>query len=69
MTIGESDSDMQFIRWYEFKLDENYPIYRVEFAQPQRDRVRQRALESAAAAASGTPAAPTTLTTPAPASP
>lgn len=57
MTIGESDSDMQFIRWYEFKLDENYPIYRVEFAQPQRERARQRALESAADAASGTPAA------------
>jgi len=60
MTVGESDSDMQFIRWYEFKLDENYPIYRIEFAQPQRERAKQRALAASATpnAASGPPAPP-----------
>jgi hypothetical protein len=60
MTVGESDSDLQFIRWYEFKLDENYPIYRVEFAQPQRERAKQRAL-----AATATPDATTTPAPPA----
>jgi len=62
MTIGESDSDMQFIRWYEFKLDENYPIYRIEFAQPQQERARQRAL----AATTPLEAAPGPTTTSAP---
>ncbi len=31
LTVGESSTDIESIRWYEFKLDEFYPICRVAF--------------------------------------
>ena len=33
MVIGESESDLQKIRWYEFKIDNLYTVYRVEFVR------------------------------------
>jgi hypothetical protein len=38
LRVGESESVVQKIRWYEFKLDEIFTIYRIEFVgrpQPQ----------------------------------
>lgn len=31
LAVGESESDIQKIRWFEFKLDKYYTIYRIEF--------------------------------------
>ncbi len=31
LAVGESESDIQKIRWFEFKLDKFYTIYRIEF--------------------------------------
>jgi hypothetical protein len=64
MTIGESDSDMQFIRWYEFKLDKTYPIYRIEFVRPQRGKSIQRALEAADTLAAPSSPAPASIAKP-----
>ena len=33
IVIGESESDLQKIRWYEFKIDSLYTVYRVEFVR------------------------------------
>ena len=36
LRVGESESVVQKIRWYEFKLDEIFTIYRIEFVgRPQ----------------------------------
>jgi len=34
LTIGDSESDIEKIRWYEFKLDQFYTVYRIEFVRP-----------------------------------
>lgn len=31
LAVGESESDIQKVRWFEFKLDTHYTVYRVEF--------------------------------------
>lgn len=36
LRIGESESVVQKIRWYEFKLDEIFTVYRVEFVSRVR---------------------------------
>lgn len=33
LTVGESESDLEKIRWFEFKLDKVFCVYRVEFVR------------------------------------
>lgn len=33
LTVGESESDLEKIRWFEFKIDQIYCVYRVEFVR------------------------------------
>lgn len=33
LTVGESESDLEKIRWFEFKLDRVFCVYRVEFVR------------------------------------
>jgi len=33
LTVGESESDLEKIRWFEFKIDQLFCIYRVEFVR------------------------------------
>lgn len=35
LTVGESESDLEKIRWFEFKLDRVFTVYRLEFVKPQ----------------------------------
>ena len=35
LTVGESESDLEKIRWFEFKLDQVFTVYRLEFVKPQ----------------------------------
>ncbi len=42
LTVGESESDLEKIRWFEFKIDQVYCVYRVEFV---RSRLAGMSLE------------------------
>ena len=35
LTVGESESDIERIRWFEFKINQFYTIFRLEFKRPQ----------------------------------
>ncbi|MCX7846704.1 MAG: hypothetical protein N2595_01530 [bacterium] len=46
LTVGESESDVEKIRWFEFKIDQVFCVYRVEF---MRSRLAGMVNEPAAA--------------------